>query len=177
MKSLFTTILLALAAIGHAADEVKLETIKHRVTGLFEPARADQLRALFKDHPKVKLLSLDFTRAEGTFSYDSKTYSNADFGQWMHDRTFQIRSASTTPADKLTTIEIAVLALDCRGCAFAMHSFLINQPGVEQAVPNMKEGTIAVLVDPTKTNQAALEEALKKREVQLKKTAKADAPK
>ena len=177
MKCLITALLLIVAALGHAADEPKPETIKHRITGMFEPERADQLRALFKDHPKVKLLSLDFARAEGTFSYDPKTYANADFGQWMHERTFQIRSASTTPADKLTTTEIAVLALDCRGCAFAMHNFLINQPGVEQATPHMKEGTITVLIDPTKTNHAALETALKKRDVQLKEPAKADAQK
>ncbi len=174
MKPLIA-LLLIVAALGHAADEP--QTIKHRITGLFEPARADQLRALFKDHAKVKLLNLDFARAEGTFSYDPKTYSNADFGQWMHERTFQIKAASTTPADKLSTIEIAVLALDCRGCCFAMHNFLINEPGVEQATPHMKEGTISVLIDPTKTNQAALEAALKKRDVQLKETAKPDAPK
>ena len=41
----------------------------------------------------------------------------------------------------------------------------------------MKEGTITALVGPTKTNQAALETALKKREVQLKEPAKADASK
>ncbi len=58
-----------------------------------------------------------------------------------------------------------------------MHNFLINQPGVEQATPNMKEGTIAVLIDPTKTNRAALETALKKRDVQLPQPAKPDAPK
>ncbi len=109
--------LLTFATIAKAADAQQPQTIKHRITGLFEPARAEHLRALFKDHPKVKLLSIDFARAEGTFSYDPKTYSNADFGQWMHERTFQIKPASTTPADKLTTIEIAVLALDCRGAA------------------------------------------------------------
>ena len=95
----------------------------------------------------------------------------------MHERTFQIKPASATPADKLTTIKIAVLALDCKGCCFAMHNFLINQPGVEQATPDMKQGTIAVLIDPTKTNQAALETALKKRDVQLKEAPKPVAPK
>lgn len=174
---LLTALLLTFTCLALAADEPKPESIKHRITGLFEPARAEELKVLFKDHPKVKLLSLDFARAEGTFSYDPKTYSNADFGQWMHERTFQIKPASTTPADKLTTVEIAVLALDCRGCAFAMHNVLITQPGVEQATPNMKNGTVAVLIDPTKTNQAALETALKNRDVQLKEPAKADAPK
>ena len=176
MKRLLLALLL-MVRIGHAADEPKPETIKHRITGMFEPARADQLRELFKDHPKVKLLSLDFAHAEGTFSYDPKTYSFADFDLWMHERTFHIKPASTTPADKLSTIEIAVLALDCRGCCFAMHNFLINEPGVEQATPHMKEGTITALIDPTKTNQAALETALKKRDVQLREAAKPDAPK
>ena len=177
MKHLFTALLLIVATIGHAADEPTPETIKHRIIGLFEPARADHLRALFKDHPKVKLLSIDFTRAEGTFSYDPKTCSETDIDQWIHARTFRIRPASTTPADKLTTVEIAVLALDCKGCCFAMHNFLINEPGVEQATPHMEEGTITALIDPTKTNQAALETALKKSDVQLKEAPKPAAPK
>ena len=167
--------MLIVAALGHAADEP--QTIKHRITGLFEPTRADQLRALFKDHPKVKLLNLDFACAEGTFSYDPKTYSFADFDLWMHERTFHIKPASTTPADKLSTIEIAVLALDCKGCAFAMHNILVNVEGVEQATPHMKEGTITVLIDPAKTNKAALETALKSRDVQLPEAANPDAPK
>ena len=79
MKQLLLTLLL-MVRIGEAADEPKPETIEHRITGMFEPERADQLRALFKDHPKVKLLSIDFARAEGMFSYDPRTYSNADFG-------------------------------------------------------------------------------------------------
>ena len=97
MKRLFLTLLL-MARIGHAADAPTPETIKHRITGLFEPTRADQLRALFKDHPKVKLLNLDFARAEGTFSYDPKTYSFADFDLWMHERTFHITPATKSRA-------------------------------------------------------------------------------
>ena len=136
MKRIFLSLLLAFGAIGHAADEPKPETIKHRITGLFEPERAEHLRALFKGHPKVKLLSIDFARAEGTFSYDPKTYSNADFGQWMHDRTFQIKPASATPADKLPTIEIAVLALDCKGAALPCTTPSSMSPASNKPLPH-----------------------------------------
>ena len=56
MKQLLIALLL-MVRIGHAADEPKPETIKHRITGLFEPERAEHLRELFKAHPKVKLLA------------------------------------------------------------------------------------------------------------------------
>ena len=171
-------IILLIASVALAADEPSApETIKHRITGLFEPARVEELKGYFKEHPKVKLLNIDFARAEGTFSYDLKTYSVADLDLWIHERTFHIKPASTTPADKLATIEIAVLALDCRGCCFAMHNFLMDVEGVEQAIPDMKAGKIAVLIDPAKTNKAALETVLKSRDVQLPEAAKPDAPK
>jgi len=82
--------------------------------------------------------------------------------------TFGIRALCTTPKEKLTRIEIPVAGLDCRGCELSAYEVIAKTDGVEQATCSFRSGMMTALIDPEKTNKAALEEALKKRNVTLR---------
>ena len=161
-RLLTALLLLAATALGHAADETPPRTFTHRISGLFQPDRVDDLREALKNHPKVKLLSIDFARAEATFSYDPKAFSTESLGELLGKKAFGIKPPSTTPADQLTLIEIPVIGLDCKGCSFGAYNVISKIDGVEQATASLKEGRVTALIDPTKTSRAALAEELKK---------------
>ena len=62
-----------LAATAFATDEkpAQPQEFKHRVTGLFQPDRVEDLGRLVAQLPEVKLVSVDFKSAEAVFSYDA----------------------------------------------------------------------------------------------------------
>ena len=178
MKRLLLALLL-IVRIGHAADEPKPETTKHRVTGLFSPQREAALRAAMEKLPGVKLVSVDFEHAEAVFAYDAKVAFKDTKPEQVVERfnellrnatrsTLGIAPLDATPKDKLTRIEIAVAGCDCPACGLAAYESIFKIAGVAAATVNFKDGRLVALVDAEKTNRAALEAALKKRGVEMK---------
>jgi copper chaperone CopZ len=170
---MMTYVLLGLLAF---AD---VQPVKHRVTGLFSREREADLREAVKRMTDVTVVAIDFDSAEVTFSYDpAKLFpkmKEKDFLERFDNllrtastHTFGVRPLCTTPKDKLTRVEIAVLGLDCKACSLAAYESIFKIDGVEQATASFKEGMVTALIDPEKTNRAALVEALKKRQVTLK---------
>ena len=172
----------AAAVTTFAADEKPATTqdFKYRITGLFATDRVDDLRKAVAQLPDVKLISVDFKTAEAVFSYDSTKVGGGGKPDKAAERldnlirnasrsTFGIKPLCTTPRDQLTLIEVGVLGLDCKGCAFAAYEAVAKLDGVEQATASFKIGLVTALIDPKKTDRAAIEAALKQRQVELKK--------
>lgn len=177
-----TAILCLLGIVGgQAADQKPAEPqpVKHRVTGLFSPDRQNDLLEVLKKLPDVKLVSIDYRNSEATFEYDSDKLFNRPKPEQIPERfdnllrsvsnsTFGIRPLCTTPKDKLEFIEIAVVGLDCKGCCLAAYEAIYKIDGVEHATASFRDGLVTALINPDKTNRAALEEGLKMRRVELK---------
>jgi copper chaperone CopZ len=163
-------LLLFVPAALRAADKQPTgpQTFTHRVAGLFQPDRADELREAMKDHPRAKLDSVDYDKAQATFTYDPKQVSAESLSGSLGGKGFTILPPSTSPPDKLTPIEIGVVGLDCKGCALATYWAIYKIDGVERATVNYREGRVVAVIDPAKTNRAAIEEAMKKKLVTLK---------
>ena len=183
-KALVLALLLCAVApiVAFAADEkpAVLQDFKYRVTGLFAPDRVEDLRKLVAQLPDVKLVSVDYKSAEAVFSYDPAKLGGGGKPEKAMERldnlvrnasrsTFGIKPLCTTPRDQLTLIEVGVLGLDCKGCAFAAYEAVAKLDGVEQATASFKIGLVTALIDPKKTDRAAIEAALKQRQVELKK--------
>ena len=180
--SLIAMVALSVASLSFAADDAPAEPqpVKHRVTGLFSPDREADLKKIFAEKlPEVKLVSVDFKNSEATFLYDADKLFNKPKPEQLIERfdnllrthtlgTFGIRAVCTTPRDKLQFVEIPIVGLDCKGCCLAVYETIYKIDGVEQATASFKEGLATAWIDPKKTSQADLEEALKKRNVQLK---------
>jgi len=167
------------AALIALAPALEVEQVKHRITGLFSRDREDDLRESVKRMANVALVSIDFDSGEATFEYDAaKLFKESKPKDYLErfdnmlrsasSHTFGVRPLCTTPKDKLTRIEIGVAGNDCKGCNLAAYESISKIDGVEQATASFKDGKVTALIDPSKTNKAALEEALKKRQVVLK---------
>jgi hypothetical protein len=65
-------------------------------------------------------------------------------------------------------VEIPVVGLDCKACCLAAYEAIYRLDGVEQATASFQVGLVTAWIDPAQTNQALLEEALRKKEVALK---------
>jgi copper chaperone CopZ len=164
-----------------AADEkpASPQNFTHRVTGLFSPDREADLRAAVGKIAGVTFVSVDFEHAEVVLSYDPAAAFKGTKADKIPERLDnEVRNASshtlgiqplvTTPREQLTRVEIPVAGLDCKACCLAAYESISKIEGVAQATASFKEGRITALIDPAKTNKGALEEALKKRNVQLK---------
>ena len=174
------TICSLLLALLAAVPAPEVQTIKHRVTGLFNREREDDLREAVKKITDLTLVSIDFDSSEVTFSYDpaklfekgtkEKDYLERFDGllKKASTHTFGARALCTTPKEKLTRVEIGVAGNDCKGCCLSAYETIFKIDGVEQATASFKDGLVTALIDPEKTNRAALVEALKKRNVTLK---------
>ncbi len=158
-----------------AAEDPSNGTIstKYGVTGLFQPDREQDLRAVFTTLPQIKLVSLDYENAEIEVEYDPvKLWPGQKPEKFLElfdnqlrnasRQTFSAKSPRTVPLDKLSQIEIPIFGLDCKGCSYAAYGLICKLPGVERATASFKSGKIVALVDPEKTNRADLEAALKK---------------
>src|SRR5262245_61297567 len=122
MKNMILGVLTLLAAAGSASAET--QTVKHRVTGLFNREREADLREVVKQLTDVTLVSIDFDTAEVTFTYDPvKLFPQTKQKDWQERfdnllrqnsrHTFGSKPLSTTPKDQLTRVEIAVAGNDC----------------------------------------------------------------
>ena len=153
-------------------------TTKVSVTGLFAPGREADLREALAGWPEVKLVAVDFDRAEAELAIDAKLFPKAkpaDVIARLNERvgqlsrnTFGVRAASAVPRDKLTRVEIAVAGLDCKACCLGAYEVVAKVEGVEQAAVSFKEGRITALIDPTKTDRAKLAALLKQRGVEVR---------
>jgi hypothetical protein len=156
------------------------QAVKVRVTGLFAPDRADDLRRLLRQWPELELASLDFDRAEVVFKFDpAKGFPGAkpaDLPARLDDKirgashgTLGVKPATTVPHDQLRRIEIPVAGLDCKACCLAAYEAVARIDGVEQATASFREGKVTALIDPKRTNREALETSLRERGVVVTK--------
>ena len=157
----------------------KRQQVTHRVTGLFSEDREVDLREACQKLPAIKLVSIDYENGEATFDYDPKqAFPDAKPEQIIEqfdnqlrgasNYTFGIRPRCTVPQEKLKSIEIPVVGLDCQGCCLGAYEAIYRMDGVERATASFKEGRVSALIDPEKTNRAELEKALKQRGVEPK---------
>ena len=171
-----------------AAEEKPAEpnpTASYRILGLCSPERQDDLREVASKIPGMKLLSSDFENGEVTLSYDQAVlftqpgtkpnYKPEQITERLDNQLragsgggFTLKPLSTTPKEKLTKVEIPILLLDCKGCRLGAYNSISKIDGVERAFVSSEEGLVTALIDPAKTNRAALEEALKKARIDLK---------
>ena len=177
MKHVAFSVLLILAAAAPAAAEV--QTVKHRITGLFNREREDDLREVVKQLPEVTIVAIDFDAGEVTFSYDpAKLFPKMKEKDYLERfdnllkqssrHTFGAKPLSSLPKDKLTRVEIAVAGNLCKGCELSAYEVVARMDGVEQATASFKDGKVTALIDSAKTSRDALVEALKKRNVNIK---------
>ena len=167
--SAFMILCLLLAPVVTAADEPQF---KFQITGLFMPEReADFRQFLVEKLPDIKLVSIDYDRAEAVFDFDAaKLFPGAKPDQLLQrldnlvrtnsNSTFGIKPLSTMPREKLERVEIPVAGLDCKACSLALYEIVYRLDGVEQANASFKSGLVAAWIDPAKTSRAVLEEAL-----------------
>jgi copper chaperone CopZ len=172
--------LLLTAAASWAADnQAASRPIKHQITGLFMKEREEDLREAIATIPQVKLVSIDFKNAEATFAYDpAQAFPGTKPEQVIQrfdallksasSHTFGIKPLRTVPLEKLKQIEIPVAGLDCKACCLAAYEAIYKLEGVERATASFREGCVTALIDPSKMDRARLEEALKKRGVEVK---------
>jgi copper chaperone CopZ len=171
-------IVVGFAAVSLASADETTPTYptRFRVTGLFQPDREDDLRTIFEKLPELRLVAIDFEKAEATVEYDPKSAFPGAKPEQVTERldqkvrsasnsTFGIRPLSAVPRDKLVKIEIPVLGLDCKACSFAAYKAVAEIEGVEQARASFKDGRVTAWIDESKTSRAALEQSLKQREV------------
>lgn len=140
--------------------------ITHRIIGLFSPDREADLREALKAIPEVLLGKVDFSLAQATFLYDGSKVTTEKLNNILRQSHFGIAPISASP-EKLTRIEIPVIGLDCKGCAYGAYRILQPIEGVEQATVDFHVGKISALIDPAKTDRAAIEAALKKKQVEV----------
>lgn len=172
--------LLLMATFAAADDKpAPAQAIKHQVTGLFMKEREQDLREAVGKMPKIKLVAIDFDNAEATFDYDpAQAFPGAKPEQIIErfhgalqsasNHTFGIKPLRTVPLEKLKLVEISVAGLDCKACCLAAYESVYKLDGVERATASFREGRVTVLIEPQKTDRGKLEDALKKRGVQLR---------
>jgi copper chaperone CopZ len=165
-------LLLALPA-GDAKPAVKPERTTYRVTGLFAPDRVRDLRVAFAAVPDIDLVAVDFDEAEVTLEFSpAKLFPtqtpervtkliDEKLGN-VSRRTFGLHPRRTVPRDRLKQVTIPVAGCDCRGCCLGAYEAVAKIDGVYQATASFREGKVAALFDPAKTDPAKLEDALRR---------------
>jgi hypothetical protein len=175
---LCVTLLLLSPAV--ADDKAKPEPITYRLTGLFAKDREADLREAFKELPDFKLVAVDFDYAEVTIEFaPGKLFPGQKperVTELVNDKlrsathsTFGVKPRSVVARDKLRDVVIPAAGLDCKACCLAAYEIVAAVEGVVQATASFKDGRITAKIDPSKTDQAKLEEALRKRGVQVGK--------
>jgi copper chaperone CopZ len=160
--------------------EPKVEQFTYRVYGLFIADREKDLRETFKEIADVKLVSVSFDAAEVTVEFvPSKVFPGAKPEQVVERLDQKVRAESrgtfavgprlAGPRDKFERVVIAVGGLDCRACELAAYEGVARLDGVAQATASFRDGKVTALIDPSKTDRAKLEDALRKRGVQIPK--------
>jgi len=187
MRTYFPTaaILFAAFATASAQDkqpakaEPKIERITYRVIGLFSKDREKDLRTSFEElAPDFKLVAVNFDDAEITVEFapaklwpgqkpERVTELVNDKVRGATSHTFGVKPRRTVPRDKLQQVVIPAAGLDCKACCLAAYEAVANIEGVYQATASFKEGRVTALIDPAKTDKSKLEDALRKKGVDL----------
>lgn len=165
---------------GLASLHAGEQTVTHRITGLFEPNREADLREVVGTLNGITVVSVDVPNSEATFRYDPAVAFKDTKPEKIVERldnllraashsTFGAKPLCPTPKDKLTRIELSVGGIDCRACSLACYEIVAKVEGVEAATASFHDGKVTALIDPAKTNREAIEQALKKREVDVKR--------
>jgi hypothetical protein len=155
------------------------QPVKHQITGLFAPERAQDLREAFAKIPDIKLVSIDFKNAEATLDYDAAAVFPKMKPEQLLQKldnllrtasghTFGVKPLRTVPLEKLTYVEIPVGGCDCKACTLAAYEAVYKLDGVELATASFRTGRVTAWIDSAKTDRAKLEAALKKKGVELK---------
>jgi copper chaperone CopZ len=172
-------LVLVFAGFVAAKDEpAKVERITYRLTGLFSSDREKDLREGLKVLEDIKLIAVNYEDAEVTLEFAPNKLFPGQKPERVTElvdekvrsvtrHTFGIKPRRTLPRDKLQKVTIQVGGLDCKACALAAYEALAQDDGVMQATVNFKEGKATALFDPTKTDKAKLEEALKRKGVDV----------
>lgn len=164
-RLLCAAVLLSCAGVARAGEtkppEVKgPQTRTVRILGLCTPEREKDLREVVETQPKVKLESINYARAEATFSYNTKEFGHDSLPHLIGARGFWVKETPRPPDDKLVTLEIPIQILDCAACCLGTYNSISKIDGLEQATVDRK-GKVVAVIDPTKTNREALEKAMK----------------
>ena len=156
----------------------KPEQITYTVLGLFSTDREADLRAAFRELPEFKLVGVSFDEGEITVEFapgklfpgqkpERVTELVNDKVRSVTHSTFGVKPRRTVPRDRLQQVLIPVAGLDCKACCLAAYEIVAKIDGVEQATASFKDGRVTALIDPSKTDRAGLEDALRKRGVQV----------
>lgn len=181
MRTLLAAVLFAAPALAQDKKPAsKPERITYRVTGLFDKSREAALREAFVELPDYKLIAIDFDEAEITLEFDpAKLFPGqkpervtelvGDKVRGATHGTFAVKPRRTVPRDKLQGVVIPASGCDCKACCLAAYEAVAAVEGVYQATASFKDGRVTALFDPTKTDRAKLEDALRKKGVDLGK--------
>jgi hypothetical protein len=182
MRRLILVAVIAFLAGPARADDKKPdpkpERLTYKLLGLFSKDREADLRKGFENLPDIHLVAVNFDDGEITVEFiPSKLFPGQKperVTEFVNDKvrgatrhTFGVLPQRTVSRDKLKAITIPVAGLDCKACCLAAYEIIARIDGVEQATASFKEGKMTALIDPSKTDQAALEEALRKRGVDV----------
>jgi hypothetical protein len=178
---LILLLLFVLPAPLHAEEQ----TTTVRIIGFSDESRVNDLREAIKTLPELQLVSIDETKATATLRYDplvliakpkpkpeelapEKIIERIDalIGK-ATTRTFTATALTGIPEEKLSKVEITVGVLDCKGCRYGAYIAIAKIDGLERATIKAGSKTLIAWIDSTKTNKAALEDALKKARVEL----------
>jgi copper chaperone CopZ len=178
--NLVAALIVFLPALAAADDEPapQPERFTYRVLGLFSKDREADLREGFQEIPDIKLVSIAFEDAEITVEFaPAKLFPGQKperVAELVNDKvrqathhTFGVKPRSTVPKDKLQEVVIPVGGLDCKACCLAAYEIVAQVDGVMQATASFKDGRVTAKFDPSKTDRAKLEEALRKRGVHV----------
>lgn len=168
------------SAIVADEKQPKAERITYRVVGLFSPDREKDLRVVFDELPDFKILAVNFEDAEIDLEFSpaklfpgqkpERVVELVDQKLRTATRgTFGVKARRTISKDKLLQIVVPAAGLDCKACCLAAYEAIAGIDGVWQATASFKEGQITARIDPAKTNQNTLVEALKKKGVAIGK--------
>ena len=180
-------VLLALACLTQSrllpdsvdGKSAPVDRFTYRVLGLFSPDREKDLCRVFVDLPDFRLIAVDFDDAEITIEFTpAKALPGQKPEKFVELVDQKLRSASrgtfgvaprrNVPRDKLKLIVIPVSGLDCKACCLAAYEAIARIDGVVQATASFKDGRVTALIDPKKTDRAKLEEALRKKGVDVR---------
>lgn len=141
----------------------------HRVLGLFQADREDDLGQVINQVPGVKLVHVEYKTGEAVLRYDAENLAQIldQIVRRESRSTFEILPPSNVDRSKLRKVEIEVIGLDCKGCSYAAYLAVYKIEGVENATASFKEGKVVAWIDDERVNRAMLIEALKKKRVKI----------
>lgn len=174
--SLLAFTFLVLSGARAPAQETDLEC---RVLGLFQADCVDDLREVVKRLSGLALLKAEHHTGTATFRCDAaKLFPEAKSPEQIIERldnklrgesqgVFEARTLGALPRKDQVEVKIPIVGLDCKGCSYAAYLAVYKIEGVESATASFHDGLVIAWIDPAKTNRAALEEALTKRQVKV----------